>query len=232
MANKLILCPGLLCDPALWRAQIDGLQDCTTLHVADFTTDDSITAMAERVLDAAPDTFALAGLSMGGYVAQEIVRQAPERVSRLALLDTSARVDSETVSRRRQDFIALAGRGRFRGVTPKLMPLLIHPERLDDAALTDDIQAMAERVGGDAFLRQQKAIQARVDGREDLRRIRCPALVLCGREDQLTPLDAHIEMAENIPGADLVVLGRCGHMSTMERPGDVTAALRNWLLRT
>ena len=112
------------------------------------------------------------------------------------------------------------------------MPLLIHPERLDDAALTDDIQAMAERVGGDAFLRQQKAIQARVDGREDLRRIRCPTLVLCGREDQLTPLDAHIEMAENIPGADLVVLGRCGHMSTMERPGDVTAALRNWLLRT
>ena len=232
MANKLILCPGLLCDPALWRAQIDGLQDCTTLHIADFTTDDSITAMAERVLDAAPDTFALAGLSMGGYVAQEIVRQAPERVSRLALLDTSARVDSETVSRRRQDFIALAGRGRFRGVTPKLMPLLIHPERLDDAALTDDIQAMAERVGGDAFLRQQKVIQARVDGREDLRRIRCPTLVLCGREDQLTPLDAHIEMAENIPGADLVVLGRCGHMSTMERPGDVTAALRNWLLRT
>ena len=153
-------------------------------------------------------------------------------ISRLALLDTSARVDSETVSRRRQDFIALAGRGRFRGVTPKLMPLLIHPERLDDAALTDDIQAMAERVGGDAFLRQQKAIQARVDGREDLRRIRCPTLVLCGREDQLTPLDAHIEMAENIPGADLVVLGRCGHMSTMERPGDVTAALRNWLLRT
>ena len=145
------------------------------MRYTDFTTDDSITAMAERVLDAAPDTFALAGLSMGGYVAQEIVRQAPERVSRLALLDTSARVDSETVSRRRQDFIALAGRGRFRGVTPKLMPLLIHPERLDDAALTDDIQAMAERVGGDAFLRQQKVIQARVDGREDLRRLIPPS---------------------------------------------------------
>ena len=144
MSNNLILCPGLLCDPALWRAQIDGLQDCATLRVADFTTDDSITAMAERVLGTAQDTFALAGLSMGGYVAQEIVRQAPERVSRLALLDTSARIDSETVSRRRQDFIALAGRGRFRGVTPKLMPLLVHPERLDDTDLTNDIQAMAD----------------------------------------------------------------------------------------
>ena len=232
MANNLILCPGLLCDPALWRAQIDGLQECVSLLVADFTLDDSITAMAERVLGVAPDTFALAGLSMGGYVAQEIVRQAPERVSHLALLDTSARQDSETVSRRRQDLIALAGRGRFRGVTPKLMPMLVHPERLDDTALTDDIQAMVERVGGEAFLRQQKAIQGRVDGREDLARITCPTLVLCGREDQLTPLDAHIEMAENIPGADLVVLGRCGHMSAMERPDDVTTALRNWLLRT
>lgn len=229
MSNNLILCPGLLCDTALWQAQIDGLRDCTTVHVADFTHDDSFAAMAERVLGAAPDSFALAGLSMGGYVAQEIMRQAPERVTRLALLDTSARCDTDVVSQRRKDFIGLAGRGRFRGVTPKLMPLLVHPERLDDSALTGAIQAMAERVGADAFLRQQAAIQNRVDGREALRHISCPTLVLCGRQDQLTPLDVHIELAENIPDADLVVLGRCGHMSTMERPGDVTAVMKNWL---
>jgi pimeloyl-ACP methyl ester carboxylesterase len=231
MSNTLILCPGLLCDAALWRAAVDGLSGLATVQVADFTSQDSISAMAETVLENAPDRFALAGLSMGGYVAQEVMRRSPERVMRLALLDTSAREDGAAQSLRRKDLIALAGRGRFRGVTPSLMPLLVHSDRLEDTALTDEIQEMAERVGADAFLRQQTAILGRVDGREDLKRIDCPTLVLCGREDQLTPLDAHIEMAESIPGADLVVLGNCGHMSTMERPNDVAAAMRVWLER-
>jgi pimeloyl-ACP methyl ester carboxylesterase len=231
MSNTLILCPGLLCDAALWRSVVDGLSGLATVQVADFTSQESISAMAETVLENAPDRFALGGLSMGGYVAQEVMRRSPERVTRLALLDTSARKDGAAQSLRRKDLIALAGRGRFRGVTPSLMPLLVHPDRLEDAALTDEIQDMAERVGADAFLRQQTAILGRVDGREDLKRIHCPTLVLCGREDQLTPLDAHIEMAESIAGADLVVLGNCGHMSTMERPADVTAAMRAWLER-
>ncbi len=231
MNETLLLCPGVLCDAELWHAQMDGLGDLVEIKVADCTLDDSIDAMARRLLDEAPSRFALAGLSMGGYVAQAVMRLAPERVSRLALLDTSARLDTAPVQQRRRDLIALAGRGKFRGVTPKLLPLLIHPDRLDDEDLTTSIMAMADRVGAKAFLKQQTAVIGRVDGRGDLARIACPALVLCGRQDQLTPLDAHLEMAEAMPGADLVVLGDCGHLPTMERPDQTTAALRAWLTK-
>jgi len=230
MTDSLILCPGVLCDAALWRAQLDGLADIAEIKVADCTLDDSIAAMARRLLDQAPDRFALAGLSMGGYVVQEVMRVAPERVTRLALLDTSARQDTAPAKQRRRDLIELAGRGKFRGVTPKLLPLLVHSDRLDDKDLTTAVMAMADRVGAEAFLNQQTAVIGRVDGRADLARVTCPTLVLCGRQDQLTPLDAHLEMAEAIPGADLVVLGHCGHLPTMERPDDTTAAMRAWLM--
>ena len=227
--TPLILCPGLLCDAALWRHQTEHLADIADITVPDFTIDDSIRGMASRLLAAAPERFALAGLSMGGYVAQEVIRQAPNRVTRLALLDTSARADTPEQTKRRRDLMDLAGRGRFRGVTPQLMPLLVHPDRLDDETLTGAIMAMAETVGPEAFLRQQAAIAARPDGRGDLARIACPTLVLCGRQDRLTPLEVNAEIAEAIPGADLVVLGACGHMTSMERPEATTAALRVWL---
>ncbi len=225
----LVLCPGLLCDAALWRHQIENLADIADITVGDFTIDDSLPGMASRLLATAPERFALAGLSMGGYVAQEIIRQAPERVTRLALLDTSARADTPEQTKRRRDLMDLAGRGRFRGVTPQLMPLLIHPDRLEDEPLTQAIMAMAENVGPEAFLRQQTAIAARPDGRGDLAGIACPTLVLCGRQDRLTPVEVNIEIAEGIPGADLVILGDCGHMTTMERPEATTAAMRVWL---
>ncbi len=229
--EALILCPGVLCDPALWDAQISGLADVAEISVADCTLDDSIAAMAARLLEQAPDRFALAGLSMGGYVAQEVMRQAPDRVTRLALLDTTARLDTEAAHLRRVDLVALAKRGKFRGVTPRLLPLFIHEDRLEDEALTSAVMAMAERVGSEAFIRQQTAVMGRPDGRGDLARIACPTLVLCGRQDQLTPLEAHVEMADAIPGADLVVFGQCGHLPTMERPADTTAAMRAWLSR-
>lgn len=227
--TPLVLCPGLLCDEALWAHQLEHLADVAEMRVADFTRHDSIRAMAEAVLSGAPPRFALAGLSMGGYVAQEIMRLAPERVSRLALLDTSARTDGEDYLSRRRGLLELARKGKFKGVTPALLPMLIHPSRLDDRALIEAITAMAARVGQPAFICQQTAIIGRVDGRADLANIACPTLILCGREDSLTPLDGHVEMAEAIPGADLVVLGACGHLSTMERPDAVTAALRAWL---
>lgn len=231
MTETLILCPGLLCDSELWRAQIAGLADLADITVADFTRDDSIAGMASRLLDQAPDRFALAGLSMGGYVAQEVMRQAPERVTRLGLLDTMARLDTEIARQRRLDLMALAERGKFRGVTPKLLPLFIHSDRLTDEPLTTAVMEMAGRIGADVFLRQQTAVMGRVDGRDDLKRISCPTMVLCGRQDQLTPLEEHLKMAEAIPGADLVVLGHCGHLPTMERPDDTTAAMRAWLTK-
>ena len=231
MAQKtpLVLLPGLLCDAALWRGQVAGLADVAECSVADLTHDDSLAAMARRVLQAAPPKFALAGLSMGGYCAFEVMRQAPQRVTRLALLDTSVRADTPEQISRRRGLIQLAEKGEFKGVTPRLLPLFIHPDRLNDKALTGAVTAMAQRVGRDAFLRQQKAIIARIDSRASLANIKCPTLVLCGREDQLTPLALHEEMVSLIAGARLDVIDHCGHLSTMERPEAVTAELRQWL---
>src|SRR5487761_1514664 len=231
MAQKtaLVLLPGLLCDQALWRAQIRALDNVAGAWVADLTRDDSLEAMARRTLKAAPPRFALAGLSMGGYCALEVMRQAPERVERLALLDTGARADTPEQTTRRRGLIELAEKGEYKGVTPRLLPLLIHPDRLEDAKLVGEVTAMAARVGKDAFLRQQKAIMGRVDSRPSLGSIRCPTLMLCGRQDALTPPDLAEEIAAGIPGARLDLIDNCGHLSTMERPDAVNAELRQWL---
>lgn len=232
MARKsLVLLPGLLCDAALWRPQVEAFGENYDIFIADFTRADTIAGMGEAALALAPDRFNLAGLSMGGYVAQEVMRRAPERVERLALLDTSARPDTEEQRARRRGLIELAQKGHFKGVTPRLLPLLIHASRREEAELTRIVMGMAERVGPDAFLRQQKAIMDRPDSRSDLRRFACPTLVLCGRDDALTPLELSREMAEAVPGAELVVVEECGHLSSLERPVEVNAALRRWLAR-
>lgn len=231
MAEKipLLLVPGLLCSAALWRPQMAALSDVAHSVIGDTTQDDSFSAMARRILAAAPSRFALAGLSMGGYIAQEIMRQAPERVTHLALLDTSARSDSPEQHARRLGLIELAEKGEFKGVTPRLLPLFIHPARLEDEPLTHTVMEMAETVGKDAFLRQQKAIMGRPDGRADLRRIACSTLVLCGRQDVLTPVELHEEIASLVPGARFTVIEDCGHLSTLEKPRSVATAFRQWL---
>jgi pimeloyl-ACP methyl ester carboxylesterase len=227
--TPLLLLPGLLCDAALWRHQIETLADLAEITVADVTQADQAGAAAQGVLASAPDEFALAGLSMGGYIALEIMRQAPDRVARLALLDTSARPDTQEKMKFRQELIDLARMGQFKGVTPRLLPKLIHPERMADDELVDSILAMAERVGRDAFLRQQRLLMNRPDSRHDLALIHRPTVVICGRQDGLTPLADSEEMAEKIPRGKLVVIEDCGHLSTMERPRAVSAVLRYWL---
>lgn len=231
MSDKinLVLLPGLLNDAALWQHQIDTLGDVADITVADLTGEESMAALARGVLEAAPDRFSLAGLSMGGYVAQEIMRQAPDRVERLALIDTSYLADTPEQTERRKNFIEMAQHGEFKGVTSRLLPLLIHDARLGDEDLTEPLFAMAERVGKDAFVRQQTAIMHRPDSTHDLGLIHCPTLVLCGRHDQLTPPEVHAEMASRIPNAKLVVVEDCGHLSPLERPYAVSAALRYWL---
>ncbi len=226
----LVLVPGLLCDDRLWRSQVDALSGLAECWIADATRFDTMTAIAENALESAPfERFALAGLSKGGYVALEIVRQAPQRIARLALLDTSARSDAPEQRRRREDFIALAERGRFLGVTDALLPSLVHPSRLEDSRLVSVVKDMARNVGKDAFIRQERAIMSRSDSRALLTTLSCPALVLCGRQDALTPLARHEEMAAAIPGAALEIIEDCGHLSTLERPDAVNAALRRWL---
>lgn len=226
----LVLVPGLLCDAQLWRAQVEQLSDVAETWIPDHTRSSTMAGVARDVLADAPfESFALAGLSMGGYISLEIMRQAPQRVRRLALLDTAARADTPEQTKRRHEFIELAERGKFLGVTDMLMPLLVHPSRLAETPLTDAIRLMAKNVGKDGFIRQQKAIMSRADSRPLLASIGCPTLVLCGRQDQLTPLDRHEEMAAGIKGARLEVIEDCGHVSTMEKPAEVNRALRQWL---
>ena len=228
----LALLPGLLCDHALWSAQVKGLSDIAESRVADFTTQDSVEEMARSVLAMMPEgRFALAGLSMGGYVALEVMRQAPEQIERFALLDTTARPDTDEQKRRRRGLLSLADKGQFKGVTPRLLPLLLSKRFLEVEAVTSVVMAMAERVGKEAFKGQQRAIMNRPDSRPLLPGIKVPTLILCGAEDALTPPDRHKEMAEAIPGADLVILGGAGHLAPLERPDAVTRALRAWLRR-
>ena len=229
--TPLALLPGLLLDEAFWRHQVAGLADIADCWVADFRTQDSMAAMAESVLAAMPPRFCLAGLSMGGYVAFEIMRRAPERVERLALLDTQARPDEDAARARRLALVELARKGKFKGVTPRLLPLFVHPDRLEDEELTAGIMAGAESIGRQGFLNQQKAILGRPDSRPTLATIHCETLVLCGREDQLTPVDRHTEIAAGIARSRLVILEHCGHLPPVELPEPTTSELRRWLSR-
>ncbi len=225
----LALCPGLLLDARFWQHQVPALADLAAISIPDLTHADSMAGMAQAVLRMMPPRFALAGLSMGGSVALEVVRQAPERVTHLALLDTRAVVDPPDQAARRRGLVELAMKGRFRGVTPKLLPLLLHPDNLNDKVLTDLVMDMAAAVGRDGFLRQQKALMTRPDYLPLLPRIRQPTLVLCGRQDALTPLHYHEQMASGIPGSRLVVIEHAGHLAPLEQPGPVNQALREWL---
>lgn len=227
--TPLILLPGLLLDAGLWAHQTETLGDIADMTVADLTLDDSVGAMAKRVLDAAPSRFALAGLSMGGYVAQEIMRRAPDRVIKLALLDTSHKADTPEQTERRLGLIELSKKGKFKGVTQRLLPMLVNEAHLDNAAITGPIMAMAEHVGQEGFARQQAAIMGRPDGTEDLERIQCSTLVLVGRDDALTPPDIMAEMASRIPNATFVTIENAGHLPPLEQPEAVSAVLRYWL---
>ena len=179
---KLVLVPGLLCDARLWRAQIEHLSDVAEMWVADHTCSANMAGVARDVLTEAPfENFALAGLSMGGYVSLEIMRQAPQRVRKLALLDTTARGETPEQTERRNELIELAERGKLSSVSEALIPLFIHPSRISETALTDTIKSMAISIGKEAFVRQQRAIISRVESRPLLATIRCPTLVLCGR---------------------------------------------------
>lgn len=228
--TTLVLLPGLLCDERLWRHQVQYLGNIVRVVVADLRVGGSVSGMARAVLDAAPaGRFALAGLSMGGYVALEVMRVAPGRVSRLALLDTSARADTPEQTAARRALVSVAQDGQFDEVPRGLFPGIVHPDRIGDKGLASTVFDMAEAVGAAAFVRQEQAIIDRPDSRGDLEEIGCPTLVLCGREDALTPVHLHEEMAARIPNSRLRVVEACGHLSALERPEEVTAALREWL---
>ncbi len=220
-----VFIPGLLATPRLYEEQVAAVWPFGPVTIADHTRDDSIGAIANRVLASAPPRFALIGLSMGGYISLEIMRQAPQRVAKLALLDTSARPDASEQGENRRALIALARSGGFGEIADKLFPSLVAPRRQSDAGLRLTVRLMAQEVGSDAFQRQQHAIMTRPDARPNLAGIRCPTLVLVGDADAITPPDRASEIAAGIPGSRLVIVPDCGHLSTLEQPGAVSRAL-------
>jgi pimeloyl-ACP methyl ester carboxylesterase len=225
----LVLLPGLLNDARLWLHQTQALAALAEMHVGDLSVADNMPDLAASVLQKAPPgPFALAGLSMGGYVALEIMRQAPRRILALALLDTSARSDTKEAGDTRRRAIEQAGRD-FSDIAPALMQKQLHPAHLQQPEIVEAITGMARRVGKDAYIRQQHAIMSRIDSRPFLKEIACPTLVLCGQEDRITPLELHEEMRSGIPGARLTVIEQCGHLSALEQPQAVSDAMRNWL---
>lgn len=231
MNNELptvLLLPGLLCDEHLWQHQIKHLADICQPRVADLTRDSSIAEMAKRLLTTAPKRFILVGLSMGGYVALEIMRVAPERVICLALIDTMACLDEPDRVIQRKGLIKLTETGRFLGVTPRLLPNLIHQNKLK-TPIADEVMAMAQRLGKEVFIRQQTAILNRVDSMPMLNKITVPTLIIVGEDDKVTPPSESFAMAKAIPSAKLHILSDCGHLAPLELPEATTTLLKEWL---
>jgi pimeloyl-ACP methyl ester carboxylesterase len=224
----ILLVPGLLTSPRLFEQQLPALWRLGPVTIANQTRDDSMAGIAARILADAPPRFALAGLSMGGYIAFEILRQAPERVARLALLDTSARPDLPEQTRRRHTQMDLARRGQLTEVADQQFPIVVHRSRHGDPAARELVRRMADETGPEAFVRQQQAIIGRPDSRPGLAAIACPTLVLVGDGDELTPPHLSEEIAEGIPGARLVVVAGAGHLSPLDQPEQVTRALVAW----
>jgi pimeloyl-ACP methyl ester carboxylesterase len=225
----ILLVPGLLSSPRIFAPVLPALWRFGPVTVANHVRDDNMGAIARRILAEAPPRFALAGHSMGGYIAFEIMRQAPDRVAKLALINTQARSDTPEATERRRGMMARARAGQYHAMLDEFFPGLVHPSRHGDASLRQLIHDMGEDVTVDGFIRQQTAIMARSDSRPSLAWIKCPTLVLTGDEDNTIPNSLSKEMADGIHGAKLVILQDCGHMPQPEQPEATTAALVEWL---
>lgn len=228
MGDPILFIPGLLCTETLFSKQIVAFAD-RPIMVANHREHDSIAAIAESVLEQAPERFSLVALSMGGYIAMEIMREAPERVARLALLNTNARADREEQADRRRFLIEMTRKRGFTKVPHLLFPGFVHEDREENKDLRAIVVEMAHDTGPDAFIRQQTALINRIDSRPRLQDIRCPTMVLVGEGDRLTPVPVSEEIHAHIPGSELVVIEGSGHLSPLEEPDKVTAALQAFL---
>jgi pimeloyl-ACP methyl ester carboxylesterase len=229
----LLLLPGLACDAEVWKHQARSLREITSVQVADYGASDSIQEMARVAIERAPKRFALAGHSMGGRVTMEVFRSTPERVVGLALLDTAYKPlqpgeAGEREKAERAGYVKIARTQGMRAMARTWLQKMVHPSRLTDAPLIESIVEMLARKSPEIFAGQIKALLGRPDATPVLGAVRCPTLVLCGREDAWSVLDVHRDMAARIPNARLAVIENCGHMATMERPDEVTAALAEW----
>ena len=227
-AETVVFIPGLTSTGALFGPQINSLKE-RPIIIAETCGMDSIETMAKRLLDHTPEKFALLGMSMGGYVALEVIRQAPERVSRLALVNTNARDDTAAQTQLRHTQMEIAKKGGFHKIASMQYPQLIHPARHDDTALRQVVFDMAAEIGPEDFLKQQTAIINRPDQRPNLPAIQCPTMIIAGEEDSLLPLDRCREMHDAIANSKLHIIPDCGHMSTLEHPVHTSELVQDWL---
>ena len=227
--TPIVLVPGLLCTAEVFAPQVAALWPHGPITIASTLEGDTIAGMATAILDTAPPRFALAGISMGGYICLDIMRQAPERVTRLALLDTSARPDTPDQTAQRYVLIAQARPENFEALLAPLYDAMLHPEHRNDPVLRATNLRMGLTVGVDGMARQLRAIMGRSDSRPSLSAITVPTLVLVGDSDPFTPPELSGEIAEAIPEARLVVVKTSGHASTLEQPEAVNRALIEWL---
>lgn len=229
MPEPLVLLPGMMCDARLFAPQIAALSAETTVAVAAITRGETVEDIAAQILEQLPTHFALAGLSMGGIVAMEILRRAPERITRLALMDTNPLAETPQMAAGREPQIVAAKAGRLRDVMrDEMKPRYLAPGPGQEAVL-DLVMQMAETLGPDVFVRQSRALQRRPDQQATLRKCRVPTLVLCGVHDSLCPVKRHQFMAELIPKAKLVVIDDAGHLPPLEQPEATTKALSDWM---
>ena len=228
--EHLILIPGLVLNAAVWQAQIDALHDIADCWVAPLPPYDDLGAIAEDIIAEAPDRFAVAGVSMGGYLCFEILRRVPERITRLALISTTADPEARAVTRRRHIMMRRAERRQHIAMWREYIPRFLHEDGWGDEAVVDLVLKQVFEVGTHAFLQHHRAMIKRIGYRDLLPGIRCPTLIVCGRHDPATPVAAHEAMARAIPGAELLVLERCGHVPPLEKPSAVSAAMRLWLM--
>lgn len=225
----LLLIPGFMLDDDLWRDVVPGLQAFAPIVHADTSRDDDMAEMAARALAEMPDRFALVGFSMGGYVAREIVRLAPERVSALILIGTSARADTQMQTRRKAMAVAQIAEAGFRGFSRGGVVPSLHPDRSDNDALITRIQAMSARLGGEVFCRQAKL--DRKGEAERLGDIACPTLIIAARADLLRSVAESEELHAGIAGSEMVVIEHAGHMIPMETPDELLAIIAPWLAK-
>jgi pimeloyl-ACP methyl ester carboxylesterase len=222
----VFLLPGLLCDETIWSDQRRALAGVADVVIPDFRFVNSIPAMAQLVLDAAPQRFAVAGHSMGGRVALEVFRMAPDKVERLALLDTGIHPRAATEESKRGELVELARSRGMEALAARWLPPMLHP---DHATLLGPLTEMVKRSSPETFANQQRALLDRPDARSVLLLVQCPTLVLCGRQDAWSPVSQHEEIAAAIPQSKLVIVEDSGHMSPVEQPDAVTKALCGWL---
>jgi pimeloyl-ACP methyl ester carboxylesterase len=233
--TPLLLVPGMICSPRLYAAQVAALAPDAAIVVPDWRRAplaiwDSWESAARWVVDQMPaGKFALAGLSLGGMLAVEIMQFAAERVTKLALLDTGVRGQNEAERAIRRARIRLADEGHFELVLGMQMGRFIPAYMLPDKALVDAVMTMCGEIGVEIYKRQEALAAIRVDRRPDLPKIKCPTIVVCGRDDAATPLFFSEEIAAAIKGSELIVIEQCGHLTTMEKPAETTAILRKWL---